>query len=680
MAQPSDKSYWTKRRRIVEEVNRYIREIEFEEHDEESLGLNNHDNDEEPGIIDPNSGNDTEELDNVLDEIYPFQDQNGEMPSEEPTDSDYYSHDGSDDSSDELSDPDLSVELSDWVATHNITHAACSTLLDILKPHHPDLPKDPRTLLGTVRKVNVQNISGGEYYHFGLKSTMIEILNLYGQIIGDQISIQINIDGLPLHKSSNTQFWPILGMIDQLPVKDPFIIGLFSGDKKPTSPKEYLEQFVEEVSTLERDDIHYKDQIYQFRISAVICDTPARAYVKNVKGHAGYSGCDKCTQEGEWMGKMTYQDSSAPLRTDDTFDEMRDEDHHLGPSPFEGTSLKMVSQFPLDYMHLVCLGMMRKLLYFWMKGPLKNRVSSRTVGDISTALLQLKGCIPREFARKPRGLKEVDRWKATEFRQFLIYTGPLVLCRALSDVQYKNFMLLFAGIFILLCPTLCSIPEWVKYAEDLLVLFVEHYAKIYGKESLVYNVHGLLHLANDVREYGCLDNISAFPFESFLARLKRMVRKPGSPLQQVVRRLSERAQSKTAKHNKPTSTDAHVLKEEHDDGPIPRGYAATQQFKKLFLNTFCIGINAADNCVKIGEEICLVGNIFVRDRITYVVYKQFKQKRSYFNYPLDSQALGIYQVSELSQDWSVSVVPEIKKYVHLLHGGVHVAVPLLHVF
>jgi hypothetical protein len=57
---------------------------------------------------------------------------------------------------------------------------------------------------------------------------------------------------------------------------------------------------------------------------------------------------------------------------------------------------------------------------------------------------------------------------------------------------------------------------------------------------LVNNVHGLTHLANDVKKFGPLENCSAFVFESFLGKLKRLVRKSSRfSLQQVVRRLSE---------------------------------------------------------------------------------------------------------------------------------------------
>ena len=104
----------------------------------------------------------------------------------------------------------------------------------------------------------------------------------------------------------------------------------------------------------------------------------------------------------------------------------------------------MVTQFPIDYMHLVCLGVTRRLLLFWRKGPLHC-------------------VIAKEFARKPRSLCEIDRWKATELRQFLLYTGPVVLRGYVSDAVYSNFLLLHVAISILVNPTLCT--EYCGYAE-----------------------------------------------------------------------------------------------------------------------------------------------------------------------------------------------------------------------
>lgn len=58
---------------------------------------------------------------------------------------------------------------------------------------------------------------------------------------------------------------------------------------------------------------------------------------------------------------------------------------------------------------------------------------------------------------------------------------------------------------------------------------------------IVYNVHGLIHLADDAKTFKSLENISAFPFENFLASLKNIIRKPEFPLAHIIRRLSEKA-------------------------------------------------------------------------------------------------------------------------------------------
>lgn len=295
-----------------------------------------------------------------------------------------------------------------WVNKFDISHSAVHELLQILSRYHDSLPKDPRTLLNTKREYAIFDLAGGSYHHFGLKNCLTNIIDssaLYAH--ADTILLQINIDGLPLCKSSNIQFWPILGKIIAPAVSNPFIVGLFCGKGKPTNVNAYLQSFVSELNGIETDHLHI--EIFQKRIkvlvSCIICDTPARAFVKKVKGHIGYYGCDKCSQRGMWIdNRMTFPEINSPLRTDVAFDEMSDELHHTGLSPFRGLQIGLVSQFPLDYMHLICLGVVKRLLLLWIKGPLENscRLSARTVGEISQKLIQMSRHVPREFLRKGR--------------------------------------------------------------------------------------------------------------------------------------------------------------------------------------------------------------------------------------------------------------------------------------
>lgn len=135
---------------------------------------------------------------------------------------------------------------------------------------------------------------------------------------------------------------------------------------------------------------------------------------------------------------------------------------------------------------------------------------------MSAPLLAFKQNIPSDFARKPRSLAEKDRWKATEFRQFLLYTGLVALGDAIHSKIYQNFLLLRVGFHILLDERLAN--EYNQYAHDLLQTFVIHFYQVYGDDMAVYNVHCLVHLANEAKKIDSLDNISAFPFENFLSK------------------------------------------------------------------------------------------------------------------------------------------------------------------
>ena len=112
-----------------------------------------------------------------------------------------------------------------------------------------------------------------------------------------------------------------------------------------------------------------------------------------------------------------------------------------GDSPFINAGIGMVSQLPIDYMHLVCLGVAKRILLMWIKGSLDISIGSRAVEEISATLKSLKACISCELVRKPRSLAhvEVDSWTATEFRQFLLYIGPVVLLKhTIHPHMYKS--------------------------------------------------------------------------------------------------------------------------------------------------------------------------------------------------------------------------------------------------
>lgn len=125
--------------------------------------------------------------------------------------------------------------------------------------------------------------------------------------------------------------------------------------------------------------------------------------------------------------------------------------------------------------------------------------------------------MPRVF-KKLRSLQDIKHREATEFRQILLYTGPLVLKSVLSQEKYTPFVSLHVAIRMLSAHQCTNID----YAEELLVHFIKWFLDLYGPEQILHNVHGLIHLANDARMFEALDQFSAFKFENYMKTLKNI--------------------------------------------------------------------------------------------------------------------------------------------------------------
>ena len=102
------------------------------------------------------------------------------------------------------------------------------------------------------------------------------------------------------------------------------------------------------------------------------------------------------------------------------------------------TEANVISTFVIDYMHLVYLRVVRNILNYLKKGPV-GKISALQLREISDRLIMLNGKMPSECARQARSLHELHRWKATQFRQFLLYTGHIDLRRIVSKELFQHF-------------------------------------------------------------------------------------------------------------------------------------------------------------------------------------------------------------------------------------------------
>ncbi|KAL4108072.1 hypothetical protein QTP88_018329 [Uroleucon formosanum] len=388
------------------------------------------------------------------------------------------------------------------------------TLLSIFRSEGHDVPKDVRTLLNTPKKYNIISVDPGSYIHLGIDFMFRSILSTYKNYFNNaevMIELGLNIDGLPIAKASKSVFWPILLSIVNIPCMSKLVIPIgiyYSNKKKPHSIETSLIPFIDELQLILNDGIQIEKIHFYFALVQLICDAPAKAFILNVKGHNTYFGCNMCTEEGSYEGRMTYLGVNSSLRTDNSF------------SPLEHLPIDMVSTVTLDYTHVVCLGVVKKLIKFWVKGKKPNRIVQINLDDINSSIENVRQYIPSDFVRLPRPLVDFDYWKATEFCTFFLYTGPIVLKNKLKKSLYSHFMLLHHAIRLLISHNTCYLFN--DKAKVLLTKFFIDYPIHYGAEFVNYNLHNLIHLPDCVKLlHGPLDKFSAFKFENFLQDIKK---------------------------------------------------------------------------------------------------------------------------------------------------------------
>lgn len=583
-----------------------------------------------------------------------------------------------DDSNAQKENNNFTSFLVQWAITHRVSHAAVSHLLSGLRTAHPifsNLPKCAKTLLRTPRSSVISDIFPGQYCHFGIEYGILQFLSRSKNTISSSIEIQIGIDGVPISRSNSNQLWPILGRI--IPHEKIFLIGCYFGKSKPADANKFLQQFVKDIIVLINKGVTYNGTSYSVLIHSIICDAPAKSFITLTKGHTGYNSCPKCTTEGNFIAnRICFPNFDGQKRTDDSFRNQIQEEYHLGRSILLNIpNFGIVSHIPLDYMHLICIGVVRKLIKLWISGPLKTRcLVSHKIKNISKSLLNVRHFIPKEFARRPREIEDFAQWKATELRQFLLYTGPVILKKELNSNMFFNFLTLHVAVRIL-CQK--STIEYIKYADKLLKHFVECFIKIYGPEFASHNIHGLLHITDCVKQFGPLDTFSAFPFENFMKELKSILRKSEKPLEQISNRYAEMSFCEINSDN--VNVPKINVKGLHEKGPMISG-CFSPQFSKIEFPDFIISLKSSDNCCFIEKDIVCVENIATSSEGNYIIVgRKFQVVEELYNYPCSSVHLGIFKVSQLSdiQVWSLHKITN--KFIKLpyINEGYFAVIPLL---
>ena len=149
-----------------------------------------------------------------------------------------------------FSSPTLSFEYDfiEVAVRRGIGRNCLNAFLSVFHKHKiGNFPRDARACVGALRKVDSVPMCRGRYFNFGLFPSLCIVLK-NASLKGISLSIQINIDGLPVGNSSSVVFWPILcrALVGDF-VSTVFIVGLYCGTAKPKNVSEFLKPFLDEV-------------------------------------------------------------------------------------------------------------------------------------------------------------------------------------------------------------------------------------------------------------------------------------------------------------------------------------------------------------------------------------------------------------------------------------------------
>ena len=370
------------------------------------------------------------------------------------------------------------------------------------------------------------------------------------------ISFTVNTDGVNKYSSSRAgHLWPVYIMINELPkeyrFKRKFIIPAYIYcDKHDPNMLTFLNPLIEKLNVLNSTGIHVSDSAdgdinVRCMLFLATADLPARADLMNMKRFNGKCACHLCKSEGVGYGpnnihrywpfeqspiKRTHEDqlkfaSKATVKQA----VMGVKGHSIFAKlsyPFD-----LVRSFAIDWMHSVCLGVVKYIMHLQTSDGNKDKVffiGAKTL-SMSHKLLSIKP--PDIVGRLPRSLEDLKHWKATELKNWLLHYSVPVLYKILNPLYIFHWSLL-GGATGILCSDSISNTD-LKEADGMLQDFVLLMGILYGPTRCTMNVHLLQHLAYYVSRRGPLWAYSCFAFESMNAFIKPLVHGTHHAMEQI---------------------------------------------------------------------------------------------------------------------------------------------------
>jgi len=204
-----------------------------------------------------------------------------------------------------------------------------------------------------------------------------------------------------------------------------------------------------------------------------------------------------------------------------------------GPTPLTKLrTLNYCRSWIPEYMHAVCLGIIKYLILLWITP--KYKAEPWYIGQylhlINVRLERTKP--PYDVTRTPRSFSTIASWKASEFKSFALYYFP-ILDGFLPEPYFSHFSDFCHGFYVLLLERV-SRPT-VRAIDSLMRRFVRDTCYLYGEQHVTHNFHLATHLVESNLDWGQQWANSAFIPEWFIGQLQSSANGTQSVIEQMAK-------------------------------------------------------------------------------------------------------------------------------------------------
>lgn len=512
---------------------------------------------------------------------------------------------------------------------------------------------------------------------------------IFMQMGDNKLSLAMNTDGVQIYNSGSASLWPIYLVQNYLPPEIRYkreniiLVALHYGEKP--SMDRYMLPIISEMQELHKSGICVKidGNMRNLKPCIALCvlDLPAKHALTHMKSYNGRFGCGICESEGELVGRVirfTENGTNGPIRTaEQTLIYMQSPAVIKGVqsmSPMVGVpEFDIIRGFGMDYMHSVCLGIVKKIISIWTDSKNSNEdyyLSEQKLNAVNQHISKIKLC--SFFTRKPRSITEFSTFKANEARTFLLYLfyPTFKFLKILPSKYVFHMQLLSSAIYKLLGTNITY--QTLTEVENDLRYFVNKYEMWYSKSNVVMNLHLLAHICWAVRNNGPLWAQSAFSYETMNGVLSNYVNGPAKPAHQILSKyMISRFLNNDSEEYPSDSTFHKMMRPDYhfqsDEDGVLRSYNVDPSKTSVFcrckgdIHTYTSeiygNVSFVDYFVRLlsenTEQIGKIRLFFSVQEHNYFIFENYTvlEQKNQFEFVMSTRKLSIHSISDITMKY-----------------------------